>query len=205
MALRIYGNRRLKTVPGQATRPTTGRVREALFNIWQSSIKGCRWLDLCAGNGVMGAEALCRGADCVVGIERANVACRTIQQNWQQIAGPEQRFTVLRGNVVSHLPKLAGQTFDHIYLDPPYDAGLYDPVLEAIAKHQLLAPQGELAVEHDDRWTAIALPTLSFRAQKRYGRTCLSFYTVHDDATSGDSCREPHEFFPVSHADPVGE
>ena len=61
MPLRIYGNRQLKTLPGQATRPTTGRVREALFNIWRGSIVGCDWLDLCAGNGVMGAEALCPG------------------------------------------------------------------------------------------------------------------------------------------------
>ena len=81
MPLRIYGNRQLKTVPGQTTRPTTGRVREALFNIWQGSISGCHWLDICAGNGVMGAEALCRGAAAVVGIEQAGLACRTIQQN----------------------------------------------------------------------------------------------------------------------------
>ncbi|MEM6521573.1 MAG: 16S rRNA (guanine(966)-N(2))-methyltransferase RsmD [Cyanobacteria bacterium P01_D01_bin.71] len=180
MGLRIYGNRQLKTVPGQATRPTTGRVREALFNIWRGSVKDCRWLDLCAGNGIMGAEALCRGANCVIGIEKAGIACRTIQQNWQQVSSPEQQFTVLRGDVVSRLSKLVGQTFDHIYFDPPYDAGLYDSVLRTIAEHQLLSPQGELAVEHDDQWTAIALPALSLRAQKQYGRTCLSFYTATD-------------------------
>ena len=54
--MRIYGNRQLKTLPGQATRPTSARVREALFNIWQGEITGCCWLDLCAGNGSMGAE-----------------------------------------------------------------------------------------------------------------------------------------------------
>ena len=69
--MRIYGNRQLKTVPGQRTRPTSARVREALFNILaRSRITGCRWLDLCAGNGSMGAEALCRGASKVVGIEQ---------------------------------------------------------------------------------------------------------------------------------------
>lgn len=177
MSLRIYGNRQLKTVPGQATRPTTGRVREALFNIWQGSIVGCRWLDLCAGNGVMGAEALCRGAETVVGVEKAGIACRTIQQNWQQVAQPNQTYQVIRGDVLSWLPRLAGQPFHHIYFDPPYQSGLYQPVLTAISQHQLLAQTGELAVEHEtEGWEAIALPTLTLRTQKKYGRTSLSFY-----------------------------
>ncbi len=178
MPLRIYGNRQLKTVPGQTTRPTTGRVREALFNIWQGSISGCHWLDICAGNGVMGAEALCRGAAAVVGIEQAGLACRTIQQNWQQVASAHQQFTLIRGDVLTRLPQLAGQTFQHIYFDPPYNAGLYEPVLIAIAQYGLLSTDGELAVEHDNQWTAISLPTLTLRTQKRYGRTWLSFYTV---------------------------
>jgi len=190
MALRIYGNRQLKTVPGQATRPTTGRVREALFNIWQGSVRDCRWLDLCAGNGVMGAEALCRGATAITGIEKAGAACRTIQHNWQQVARPEQTFTVIRGDVLTRLPQLAGQTFHHIYFDPPYDAGLYDAVLGAIARYQLLTPAGELAVEHDDQWTAIALPGLTLRTQKHYGRTSLSFYTMTDHRLPNPSSEE---------------
>ena len=177
MALRIYGNRQLKTVPGQATRPTTGRVREALFNIWQGSIAGCTWLDLCAGNGVMGAEALCRGAASVVGIEKAGIACRIIEHNWQQVAQPHQTYRVIRGDVLIWLPKLAGQQFQHIYFDPPYQSGLYQPVITAIAQHQLLSPTGELAVEHEaDVWKAIAIPRLQLRTQKHYSRTGLAFY-----------------------------
>ncbi len=178
MPLRIYGNRQLKTVPGQATRPTTGRVREALFNIWQNSIADCTWLDLCAGNGVMGAEALCRGAASVVGIEKAGIACRTIEQNWRQVAQPHQTYRVIRGDVLAWLPKLAGQPFQHIYFDPPYHSDLYQPVISAIAQHQLLSPAGELAVEHETRgWEAINIPGLGIRTQKSYGRTCLAFYT----------------------------
>ncbi|MBE7386012.1 MAG: 16S rRNA (guanine(966)-N(2))-methyltransferase RsmD [Leptolyngbya sp. SIO1E4] len=179
MALRIYGNRQLKTVPGQATRPTTGRVREAVFNIWHRSITNCTWLDLCAGNGVMGAEALCRGAASVVGIEKAGIACRTIQQNWQQVAQPHQTYRVIRGDVLIWLPKLAGQQFQHIYFDPPYRSDLYQPVLTAIAQHHLLGPNGELAVEHEeDMWEAISVPGLSLRTQKHYGRTNLTFYSA---------------------------
>lgn len=185
MALRIYGNRQLKTVPGQATRPTTGRVREALFNIWQGTVIGCHWLDLCAGNGVMGAEALCRGAHQVIGIEKAGIACRTIEHNWRQVAKPEQSYTIVRGDVRTRLPKLAGQQFHHIYFDPPYESGLYGPVIKAIAQYQLLTPNGELAVEHEAGvWDAIALPGLTLRDQKRYGRTCLSFYTPNYESAA---------------------
>ena len=148
MATRIYGNRALKTLPGQATRPTLSRVREALFNIWQGTIEGCSWLDLCAGNGTMGAEALCRGAAHVVGIEKSPRACAIVKQNWQQVSHTGQTFEVIRGDVVKSLPHLAGQQFDRIYFDPPFAGGLYGPVLEAIAHHHLLAPDGELVAEH---------------------------------------------------------
>lgn len=185
MALRIYGNRALKTVPGQQTRPTTGRVREALFNIWQGQVTGCRWLDLCAGNGVMGAEALCRQAAAVVGIERSGLACRIIRQNWAQVAQADQRYDVLQGDVLAHLPRLAGQAFDRIYFDPPYHSGLYEPVLQAIATHHLLAPTGEMAVEYTEAaWQPIAIAGLQWIESRRYGHTSLAFYrpVAPDDA-----------------------
>ena len=155
MSLRIYGNRQLKTLPGQETRPTSARVREAVFNIWQGTIAGCRWLDLCAGSGSMGAEALCRGASLVVGIEQSSRACAIIQQNWQQVAHAEQEWLVLRGDVIQQLKSLSGKQFDRIYFDPPYASGLYQPVLEAIAHYQLLDANGEIAAEHSPQgWTA---------------------------------------------------
>lgn len=175
--MRIHGNRQLKTLPGLATRPTPARVREALFNIWQGKIAGCRWLDLCAGSGAMGAEALCRGATFVLGIEKSSRASAIIQQNWQRVVQPEQKFQVLRGDVVQRLKALAGQQFDRIYFDPPYASNLYQPVLKAIAYYQLLHPSGELAVEH----SAIAgilehIPTLEICREKTYGNTAVTFY-----------------------------
>lgn len=177
MSLRIYGNRQLKTLPGQATRPTLARVREAIFNIWQGTVEGCRWLDLCAGSGSMGAEALCRGASCVVGIEKSSRACAIIQQNWQQVAQPGQTFEVLRGDVVQRLKTLEGQQFDRIYFDPPYASDLYEPVLEAIAQYQLLDEGGEIAAEHSpDLWNVKAIPSLEICREKVYGNTALRFY-----------------------------
>lgn len=178
MSLRIYGNRQLKTLPGRETRPTSSRVREAVFNIWQGALTGCRWLDLCSGTGAMGAEALCRGASYVVAIEQSSRACAVIQQNWQRVREPEQKFQVLRGDVVQRLKTLLGQQFDRIYFDPPYASDLYQPVLNAIAHYHLLHPNGELAVEHNpDTWMPQPIPTLEICRQKIYGKTSVTFYS----------------------------
>jgi 16S rRNA (guanine(966)-N(2))-methyltransferase RsmD len=177
MSLRIHGNRSLKTLPGEATRPTPARVREALFNIWLGEIEGCRWLDLCAGSGAMGAEALSRGASEVVGIDQWGKACGVIQQNWQQVAKPDQQFQVLRGDVLKRLPQLGGQVFDRIYFDPPYASDLYEPVLETIAQLQLLSLEGEMAVECDRQRQDIQIPEeLEQVREKRYGNTEVRFY-----------------------------
>lgn len=178
MSLRIYGNRALKTLPGMATRPTPARVREAIFNIWQGQVADCCWLDLCSGTGAMAAEALCRGAKRVVGIEQSAKACGIIQQNWQQVVQVDQFFQVICGNVLQKLPGLAGQQFDRIYFDPPYASGLYGPVLEAVSQHQLLAEAGVLAAEHSpDRQLPETIGTLVLVQQRIYGNVGLSFYS----------------------------
>ena len=174
--MRIYGNRELKTLPGQLTRPTAAKVRTALFNIWRD-IEGRSWLDLCAGNGSMGAEALGRGAKKVVGIEQSGKACAVIQRNWQKVAQSSQSFTVIRGHVLTQLGHWQGNPFDYIYFDPPYESNLYESVLIAIASQHLLESGGEIAVEHDPKyWTAQEIPTLSICRQKHYGKTSLTFY-----------------------------
>ncbi len=179
MSLRIYGNRQIKTLPGQDTRPTSARVRSAVFNIWQGEIAGCRWLDLCAGSGSMGAEALSRGASLVVGIEQSSRACAIIQQNWQQVQNEDQEFQVLRGDVLQRLKNLSGKQFDKIYFDPPYASGLYQPVLEAIADYQLLDPSGEIAAEHSPQnWTSPIIPGWEICREKVYGNTALTFYRI---------------------------
>ncbi|MGK7871921.1 MAG: 16S rRNA (guanine(966)-N(2))-methyltransferase RsmD [Xenococcaceae cyanobacterium] len=178
--MRIYGNRQLKTLPGRSTRPTPAKVREALFNIWQGTIVGCRWLDLCAGNGSIGAEALCRGASEVVGIEQSRCACGIIKQNWGQVAQGEQKFRILRGDVVGRIKSLVGKEFDHIYFDPPYASDLYEPVLKAIANNQLLAQGGETAVEHNPKlWRTMVIPGLKICREKVYGNTALTFYRCY--------------------------
>ncbi|MDY7023616.1 MAG: 16S rRNA (guanine(966)-N(2))-methyltransferase RsmD, partial [Cyanobacteriota bacterium] len=148
-------------------------------NIWQNTIADCHWLDLCAGSGSMGAEALCRGASKAIAIEHSAPACRIIQQNWQQVATPDQTFAVIRGDVVKRLKTLAGQQFNRIYFDPPYASDLYQPVIEAIANLQLLTLEGELAVEHNPKqWTPQPLSGLEVCREKVYGNTALTFYCL---------------------------
>jgi 16S rRNA (guanine966-N2)-methyltransferase len=196
MAIRIYGNRVIATLPGDRTRPTPSRVRESLFDIWRGQIVGARWLDICAGSGSMGAEALCRGAASAVAIEQFGRACQLIEANWQKVKRDEQTIRVLRGDAKRSLAALTGESFDLIYFDPPYASSLYQPVLDAIVQLDLLHEGGELAVEHDrdrsDFSQALALKTLqtdpgrepekvsrpalvSYRT-KIYGRTAISFY-----------------------------
>ncbi|MEN9520686.1 MAG: hypothetical protein RLZZ381_3274, partial [Cyanobacteriota bacterium] len=177
--MRIYGNRQLKTVPGQKTRPTAARVREAVFNIWRDRLIGSSWLDLCAGNGSMGAEALCRGASRVVGIEQYGKACKTIESNWEQVVQPGQSYKLIQGDVLLKIKKLTGQQFDWIYFDPPYDSYLYLPVLKAIAALELVKTEGAIAVEHNPKfWQAKEIPGLEIYRTKSYGNTNISFYAV---------------------------
>ncbi|MBE9014110.1 RsmD family RNA methyltransferase, partial [Pseudanabaenaceae cyanobacterium LEGE 13415] len=84
-------------------------------------------------------------------------------------------YQILRGDVVKRLEKLSGQQFDRIYFDPPYDSDLYVPVLSAIASLNLLAPDGELAVEHRPGSTLPEI-ALTIVREKRYGNTALTFY-----------------------------
>ena len=174
MPIRIYGNREIKTLAGEATRPTSARVREALFNIWQGRILDCRWLDLCAGSGAMGAEALCRGAAEVVGIEKSGAACRIVEHNWQKVAKPEQQYRIVKGDVVNQVKGLSDK-FDRVYFDPPYAGELYQPVIAKLTA--ILTPQGEAAVEYDaTMWQPTRIPEeLEIVREKRYGSTHLVF------------------------------
>lgn len=177
--MRIYGNRLLKTLPGQETRPTSARVREALFNIWQNQIKGASFLDLCAGNGTIGAEALCREVSFLMGIEQNRRACQIIRENWQKVATNYQQWRIIQGNIPHKLLELKSQQFDLIYFDPPYASELYTPVLSQIIQLDLLAQGGEIAVEYNPKqWQHQEIDPLVIVRQKKYGNTHLIFYTI---------------------------
>ncbi len=125
----------------------------------------------------MGAEALCRGAAAVTGIEKNPRACAIIKDNWQRVVGEGQSCTILCSGIVKQLKVMYNQEFDRIYFDPPYNSGLYGPVLEAIASAGLLASGGEIAVEGDcSLWVPLSIPGLEICREKVYGNTILTFY-----------------------------
>ena len=150
-----------------------------MFNIWRDRVRDCRWLDLCAGVGAMGAEALGRGATTVVGVEQSKQACQVIRHNWGRIASDRQTFRVIRGDVRRALGGVSREApFDCIYFDPPYAGGLYLSVLEQVDRLELLAEDGELVAEHGRE--SEDLPEVVGRLRRRdrrsYGNTTLSFY-----------------------------
>lgn len=116
-----FGGRRLKAVPGMQTRPTTDKVKEALFNIIGPYFDGGRSLDMFAGSGGLSIEAVSRGVDEAVLIDRQYQAIKTINENIAVTKAPD-RFKVLKGDAERVVERLAktGQPFDWLFLDPPY-------------------------------------------------------------------------------------
>lgn len=141
-----YRGRRLKTVEGLAVRPTSDRLRETLFNILAPQIKDSRFLDLCAGSGAVGIEALSRGASHVTFVDQSRPACSAIQVNLDTI-GITNEATIINKDAVSAMKHLTGR-FDIIFFDPPYESDVYDRVLGELGESDLPAPDTIVVVEH---------------------------------------------------------
>jgi len=159
--LRIIGGRhrgrRLRFPAGVEIRPTPDRVRETLFNWLQPRIAGARVLDLFAGSGALGLEALSRGAAHVTFIEkdrRATAAIEALAREWQ-----ETQLSVESVDAIEWLARHArGTPFDIVFVDPPYDSELLESSLSVLARPGLLAPDARIYVEHRAREPLPALP-----------------------------------------------
>jgi 16S rRNA (guanine966-N2)-methyltransferase len=123
-----YRGRKLLAPPGLTARPTTDRVKEAMFGAIQFDIAGSRVLDAFAGSGALGIEALSRGAAHVDFVEKDAASLNVLEQNIRMVGASNAR--VHRGDVLRLLPDLG--PYDLVLLDPPYDAGLYEPMLLAL-------------------------------------------------------------------------
>lgn len=187
--MRIIGGtargRRLAPFAGQEIRPTPDRVREALFSILYSrhgAMAGCRVLDLFAGSGALGIEALSRGAAHAWFVDSARTAVGTVRENLER-CGLLAKATIITGDVWTALPPLAGTgPFDLIFADPPYGREQAARLLEAIGRHGLLAADGVLSLETA---TADQVPAaaggLHLADQRRYGSTVLHFYQASSE------------------------
>ncbi len=137
----------LKTLPGTATRPTQDIIRETFFNVIQNYVPGARFLDLFAGSGAIGIEALSRGAAYAVFVENSRKAVSMIEENLEH-THLSDRAKVITGDALMALTRLSGEApFDLVYLDPPYGQGLERPVLTALKQSPLIGPETLLTLE----------------------------------------------------------
>lgn len=166
--------RRLKELEGLETRPTTGKVKEALFSVIQFDIEGRRVLDLFAGTGQLGIEALSRGAECAVFVERRRDALQVIRENLEA-CGMTDKARVVNGDAMSYLQ--SGEKFDLIFLDPPYASGLLEQALEEIVRFDICRRHGIIVAESaaDKTLPPLAGPYALYR-EYRYGKIKLTVY-----------------------------
>ena len=164
--------RKLKTPENRDIRPTTDNVKESLFNILQFDIEGRQVLDLFAGTGQLGIECLSRGAAGVTFVDTDREAVHIVKENLQSCG---MKAVVLQEDALRFLSR--GQRFDLIFVDPPYDSGLYGPVLETINSVDLLSDGGIILCE-SRRETAMPDMRAPYRKRREYhyGKVKLCLY-----------------------------
>ena len=181
MTIRVIGGelrgRKLITVPGQETRPTADRVRESIFNILAARVQGAQVLDLFAGTGAMGIEALSRGARFVFFVDDQKAALMALEKN-TKACSLEGRAITVRWNILDNLDIIRNHTpaFDLVFIDPPYNKGMVRQALSNLEVSQCLANDARLVVEHSPL-EAIPqnLPEFKMADQRGYGKTLVSF------------------------------
>lgn len=167
----------LKAPRGLATRPTADRVKESVFNILGDIVIDAHVLDIFAGTGNLGLEALSRGATAAVFIDNSTESIDIIKANAERTK-LTARTEIYKNDVTRALDKFVqnDRSFDLIFCDPPYNQGLIQIVLDRIENHSLLKPKGILVIEHSkhekitDDWN-----NLQLRRVERYGETLVSF------------------------------
>jgi len=168
--------RRLLSLPGRDTRPTTDKVKESIFNIIQFDIEGANVLDLFAGTGQMGIEALSRGARSAVFSDVSAPCLKTIRQNLQTTGFSDLSQVVLKDykTVISESPKGA---FDLIFLDPPYKKGMLSDALRLSTTFDILSPHGIIICESgaDEVLTDVPAPYCKGK-EYRYGSTKITLF-----------------------------
>lgn len=170
--------RRLKTLPGNDVRPTSDRVKEGLFSSLQFDIEGRRFLDLFAGSGQMGIEALSRGCESCVFVDASKESIKIIKEN-VSACGFDDKSRIVHGDSLSFLMTQSG-SFDIAFLDPPYKADLLTKALNGVTK--IMSPYGTVICEHP---FDITLPDSvnGFKSVKvyNYGKIRLTVYKKENE------------------------
>ena len=177
-----FRSRVLQSPRGIATRPTSDRLRETLFNVIAPRVAGARFADLYAGSGAVGIEAISRGAAEVFFAEKSEPALTAIRANLRTL-GISTSFQVESGGTATLLKRLRGQALDIVFLDPPYeDAEAYRTTLTALADGELLHADSLVVAEHAKRQPLLeAYGTLQRTRTLLQGDAGLSFYRLNKE------------------------
>lgn len=180
-----YKGMRLSPVKGADIRYTSDAVKESLFSILRDDILGSRFLDIYAGSGNVGIEALSRGAESVAYVEINPVCAKTISANLSKLGlSPKPPEIILLNMSISRALEYFQRhkfQFDIIFLDPPYRVNLLKKSLLEIADFGVLSADGGIVAEHDVRENAPSeIGNLIMTRQKNYGTTVLSFYRIEE-------------------------
>ena len=171
----------LQTIEGLATRPTTDRIKETLFNIIAFDLPECSFLDLFSGSGGIGIEALSRGASEAVFVDAAAECQQVITENLKHTK-LQDKARLMKTDVLSALDKLAaeGKCFDIIFMDPPYESDLYSPVLQKIVEKNLLKQEGYLITEGSSQIPLEIPAGMEVLREKAYKTTILTFLGLEE-------------------------
>jgi len=173
----VVKGRKIKTCKGNSTRPLLSRLRKSLFDIIGGEIRGISFLDLYAGSGAVGIEALSRGAKKAVFVEKDALAVKIIEENIVS-CGLFPRSKIWRKNVLNFLPfLLEREKFDFIFIAPPYYKGLQDKTLDILEKIKI--NKTTIIVQHSPRENInFTRKNMEIVKQKKYGDTILTFLEV---------------------------
>lgn len=174
--------RKLQTIEGLSTRPTTDRIKETLFNIIAFDLPEADFLDLFSGSGAIGIEALSRGASKAVFVEN-NLQCQQIIRENLLHTGLDKLGRVLGLEVLQALTQLSKEEtiFDIIFLDPPYAAGLTESTLKEIVRGGLLKKNGYIIVERAAQIPLVPIPGLRVLREKEYRTTVMTFLCLEEE------------------------
>ena len=186
-----FRGRNLKSPPSLEVRPTADRLRETLFNVIAPRIQDARFLDLCAGSGAVGIEALSRGAAHVVFVDSAREMCTLIKSNLELCRIERSESVVIQAEALDYLRRFvakqpdSGKPWDIVFFDPPY-ATNYLPIIDTFGAHasSLLTDIGLLVVEHHHKNELKAEAGSIIRSRKlKQGDSTLSFYELSKKPT----------------------
>jgi 16S rRNA (guanine(966)-N(2))-methyltransferase RsmD len=178
-----FRSRKLRTLDGQATRPTSDRLKETLFNLVQSRISGSTFLDCFAGSGNVGIEALSRGAALVVFVEASQRAVKMIRENLSLLGvGESHRCQVVSQTAETGLKSMGrgGRKFDIVFLDPPYaEKDEYPRALEQLQNYELIKDEALVIAEHS-KFLSLPVQVMRLERQRevRHGDSVLSLFRL---------------------------